>query len=49
MKPTWRNVLPSTCVTFRAIVPTEDGLIIEAEGGTCGRCPGLSANVDGAP
>ena len=40
MKPTWRNVLPSTCVTLGAIVRTEDGLIIEAEGGTCGRCPG---------
>jgi transposase len=39
MKPTWRNVLPSTCVTFRAMVPTEDGLIIEAEGQSCGRCP----------
>jgi transposase len=40
MKPTWRNVLPSTCVTLRAIVPTADGVIIEAEGQSCGRCPG---------
>ena len=38
--PTWRNVLPSTRVALRAIVPTEDGLIIEAEGQSCGRCPG---------
>jgi transposase len=39
--PTWRNILPSgTPLTLRVIVTTQDGLIVEADGQSCGRCPG---------
>ena len=38
--PTWRSILPSTRLALHTIVPTEDGLIIDAEGQSCSRCPG---------
>jgi hypothetical protein len=46
--PTWRDILPSTRVALRAIRPTEDGLVIEAEGQTWSLST-LWASVDGAP
>src|SRR3954465_8544008 len=38
---TWRTVLPSgTPLTLHAIVTTEEGLVVEAEGHSSGPCPG---------
>ena len=47
--PTWRTILPSgTPLTLLAIVTSEEGLVVEAEGHLVWSVSGLSQTIGGS-